>query len=193
MRNLLFLLTLCIMTVSAEQPQPPQLETITLGGGCFWCVEAVYDQLDGVESATSGYMGGEVENPTYKQVITGLTGHIEVVQVQFDPAKVTLAEILEWFWQMHNPTTKDRQGNDVGPQYASAIFYESDAQKTVIEKSITQAQEAWDAPIVTHVRAAAPFYTAEGYHQEYYRLNKNKNPYCQYVITPKLKKLKLEY
>jgi len=181
------------MTVSAEQPQPPQLETITLGGGCFWCVEAVYDQLDGVESATSGYMGGEVENPTYKQVITGLTGHIEVVQVQFDPAKVTLAEILEWFWQMHNPTTKDRQGNDVGPQYASAIFYESDAQKTVIEKSITQAQEAWDAPIVTHVRAAAPFYTAEGYHQEYYRLNKNKNPYCQYVITPKLKKLKLEY
>ncbi len=188
-KKLIIALTMTTMTQAEEQ----KLETVTLGAGCFWCVEAVYEQLDGVKSVVSGYMGGSVENPTYEQVNTKTTGHIEVVEVKYDPTVIKFETILEWFWKLHNPTTKDRQGADRGPQYASAIFYYDEAQQTVAEASMKAAQKDFDDPIVTYVRKAESFYTAEGYHQDYYSLNKNKNPYCRSVIRPKLKKLKLEY
>ena len=167
-------------------------ETITLGAGCFWCVEAVYLQIEGVESAVSGFMGGHIKNPTYEQVCSKLSGHIEVVQLKYDPEVVDTETILAWFWKMHDPTTKDRQGNDKGPHYASAIFYHTEAQKSLAEVSMKEAQKNFKNPIVTYLREAETFYPAEDYHQNYYNLNKNKNPYCQYVISPKLEKLKLE-
>jgi len=187
--SLSILSLILMLSTSAEE----KLETITLGAGCFWCVEAVFDQLDGVKSAESGYMGGHVKNPSYEQVVGKKSGHIEVVQVKFDPGKISLETVLDWFWRQHDPTTKDRQGADVGPQYASAIFYESEAQKSVVDKSIKEAQKGFKDPIVTQVREAAPFYVAEDYHQSYFKLNKNKNPYCRAVIAPKLKKLKLDH
>ena len=172
---------------------PENHETITLGGGCFWCVEAVYQQLEGVYSVTSGYMGGTIVNPTYEQVCSKTTGHVEVVQVKFDPEKLPLKELLEWFWELHDPTTLDRQGHDVGPQYASVIFYHSEAQKKAGEESQAVAQKGLKKPIVTRIEKAATYYKAEGLHQDFYFLNKNKNPYCQAIITPKLKKLKLKH
>lgn len=170
-----------------------ELQTITLGAGCFWCVEAVFQRIEGVESAVSGYMGGAVENPSYKAVCTGQTGHAEVVKVSFDPKVVDLQRILEVFWVAHDPTTLNRQGADVGTQYRSAIFYENEAQRETAIASKEKAEKSgkFRSPIVTEITAADTFYPAEDYHQEYYELNKSY-PYCQAVITPKLKKLGLE-
>jgi len=171
---------------------PPGAQVITLGAGCFWCTEAVYQQVPGVLAATSGYMGGHVERPTYEQICEGDTGHAEVTRLMYDPAKVSLGKILEMFWKSHDPTTLNRQGADVGPQYRSAIFYETDEQREIAEKSKAAAQAAFSSPIVTEITKAGPFYPAENYHQDYYRLNKGRNPYCQIVIAPKLHKLGME-
>jgi len=168
-----------------------QTETATLAGGCFWCLEAVYDGLKGVASVESGYMGGKVTNPTYEQVCEGDTGHAEVVQVKFDPAVVSFRELLDVFFVIHDPTTLNRQGNDVGTQYRSAIFYHSPQQKEIAEKAIAALTGAkiWNAPIVTEVTPAAPFYVAEGYHQEYFARNP-RQPYCQAVVAPKVAKFR---
>ncbi len=169
---------------------PGKTEVATLGAGCFWCVEAVLEQIDGVIDVTSGYMGGHVPDPTYRQVCTGTTGHAEVVQVTFDPAKLPYEKLLEYFWKLHDPTTRDRQGNDVGTQYRSVIFYHSEAQRVAAETSRREAAGAFPRPIVTEIVEAGPFYKAEEYHQDYYRLNKVQ-PYCRAVIAPKLEKLHL--
>lgn len=168
-------------------------EVITLGAGCFWCVEAVLEQLDGVLDVTSGYMGGELENPTYEAICTGSTGHAEVTQVRFDPAVLPLGHLLAWFWKLHDPTTLNRQGADVGTQYRSAIFYHSEDQRAAAEESKRAADASGDFadPIVTEITAASTFWPAEDYHQEYYRLNGGQ-PYCRMVIAPKLDKLGLE-
>jgi peptide-methionine (S)-S-oxide reductase len=173
-------------------PTPEGAEVISLGAGCFWCTEAVFQQIPGVLSVTSGYMGGKVKNPTYQQVCTGTTGHAEVIRVVFDPKKVSLDGVLEVFWKAHDPTSLNQQGADRGTQYRSAVFYETDIQRSVIEKSKAAAAKHYSKPIVTEVTKAEQFYPAENYHQNYYRLNKNQNPYCQSVITPKLKKLGLK-
>jgi peptide-methionine (S)-S-oxide reductase len=169
-------------------------DTATLGGGCFWCLEAVYEQLQGVEAVVSGYSGGAVENPSYRQVTTGTTGHAEVVQLTFDPKVTTFREILEVFFTIHDPTTLNRQGADVGPQYRSAIFYHSEEQKAVAEDVIREmeAEGIWDDPIVTEVTPFSAFYNAEDYHQEYYRRNRGQ-PYCQVVIAPKVAKFRQKY
>lgn len=176
---------------NAEQKLPEGAEAITLGAGCFWCTEAVFQQIPGVLSVTSGYMGGETKNPTYEQICTGETGHAEVARIVFDPKKTDLAKILDVFWKAHDPTTLNRQGADEGTQYRSAIFYNSDAQKQISEESRAVAAKAFSRPIVTEIAPASEFYAAENYHQDYYRLNKNANPYCRVVITPKLQKLGL--
>ncbi len=178
----------------AKMPEVPAgAEVVTLGAGCFWCIEAAYKQFPGVISATSGYMGGSVKNPTYDDICTGSTGHAEVVQVVFDPKKITFEKVLAWFWDLHDPTTLNRQGNDVGDQYRSAIYYNSDEQKKVAESSKAAAQANFKDPIVTEITKASEFYPAENYHQNYYKENKSKNPYCRFVIEPKLKKLNLEH
>ncbi len=163
-------------------------ESIVLGGGCFWCVEAVYERVRGVVAVTSGYAGGEKPDPAYREVCEGTTGHAEVVQVDFRPDEVTLDELLEIFWQAHNPTSLNRQGADIGTQYRSVVFYNSEAQKETAEASIAKAQENFDRPIVTEVRPLETFYPAEDYHQGYYRANSSA-PYCFAVIHPKLRKL----
>ena len=179
---------------AAKMPEVPAgAETATLGTGCFWCSEAVFRQLDGVHSATSGYMGGTVKNPTYEQISAGDSGHAEVVRVVFDPKKISYEKILAWFWDLHDPTTLNRQGNDVGTQYRSVIFYHSDAQQKTAEASKAAAQANFKDPIVTEIAKAPEFYPAENYHQNYYSENKSKNPYCRFVIEPKLKKLKLDH
>jgi peptide-methionine (S)-S-oxide reductase len=179
---------------AAKMPEVPAgAETATLGAGCFWCIEAAYRQLDGVYSATSGYMGGSVKNPTYEQICDGDSGHAEVVQVVFDPKKISYEKVLAWFWDLHDPTTLNRQGNDAGTQYRSAIFYHSEEQKKVAEASKSAAKANFKDPIVTEITKAADFYPAESYHQNYYNENKSKNPYCRFVIEPKLKKLKLDH
>jgi peptide-methionine (S)-S-oxide reductase len=170
-----------------------QTELATFGAGCFWCIEAAYKQLSGVYSATSGYMGGSIASPSYEQICTGTTGHAEVVQVVFDPKKITAEKIIAWFWDLHDPTTLNRQGNDEGTQYRSAVFYHSDTQKPVAEASKKAAQANFKDPIVTEITKASTFYPAENYHQDYYEQNKSKNPYCKYIIEPKLKKLKLDH
>jgi len=175
-----------------EKETTPAREVATLGAGCFWCVEAVLEQLDGVESVRSGYMGGHVEDPTYKAICTGQTGHAEVVQVEFDPSVISYDAVLAWFWQLHDPTTLNRQGADVGTQYRSAIFVHSEEQREAAARSLDAAQPEHDAPIVTEITDASTFYVAEDYHQDYYRGNKRQG-YCRMVITPKLKKLGLEY
>jgi peptide-methionine (S)-S-oxide reductase len=167
-------------------------ETITLGAGCFWCTEAVFQQIPGVLSVLPGYTGGKTRNPTYDDICTGATGHAEVAQIVFDPAKTSLKAVLEVFWQMHDPTTLNRQGADVGTQYRSAIFFHTEAQKAVAEASKQAAAKLFERPIVTEITAAPEFYPAENYHRDYYRRNKDKNPYCQAVIAPKLRKLKLK-
>jgi len=168
---------------------PAGAEVITLGAGCFWCTEAVFQQIKGVLAATSGYMGGHVTNPSYEQICGGDTGHAEVTRIVYDPAKAPLAKVLETFWKMHDPTTLNRQGADEGTQYRSAIFYETEAQREEAEKSKAAAQANFRSPIVTEIAKAGVFYPAENYHQDYYRLNKGRNPYCQIVIVPKLDKL----
>ena len=164
-------------------------ETITLGGGCFWCLEAVFQDLRGVTSVESGYSGGTVADPTYKEVCTGRTGHAEVVQVTFDPAVLRLRDLLEVFFALHDPTTLNRQGADVGTQYRSVIFYRTPEQRAIAEQVIAglTAQKAFSAPIVTEVEPFKAFYKAEAYHQNYYRDNPDQ-PYCQLVISPKLAK-----
>jgi peptide-methionine (S)-S-oxide reductase len=163
----------------------------TLGGGCFWCLEAVYKELRGVVRVESGYAGGHVPHPTYEQVCGKRTGHVEVVQVTFDPAVVTYRELLEVFFTIHDPTTRDRQGNDVGPQYRSAIFTHDDAQAAVAREVIAAftAEAVFDAPIVTEVRPLPEFYPAEAYHQDYFA-NNPQNPYCAFVVAPKVAKFR---
>lgn len=179
---------------AAKMPTVPAgAEVVTLGAGCFWCIEAAYKQLDGVISATSGYMGGSKKNPTYEDICSGSSGHAEVVQVVFDPKKITSEKVLAWFWDLHDPTTLNRQGNDVGDQYRSVIFYHSEEQKKIAEASKTAAKPNFKDPIVTEITKASEFYPAENYHQDYYKENKSKNPYCRFVIEPKLKKLKLDH
>ena len=174
----------------AEATFTGKADTATLGTGCFWCTEAIFDQLDGVISVTSGYSGGSVANPSYKDVTTGETGHAECVQIVYDTSKLTFDELLEVFWQVHDPTTLNRQGGDVGTQYRSVIFYHNDQQKQTAEKYKSELDKsgAYDNPIVTTLEPFSKFYKAENYHQEYYELNKNSNPYCSIVIQPKLEK-----
>lgn len=166
-------------------------ETATLAGGCFWCVEAVFDDLRGVHDVVSGYMGGAVQNPTYRQVCEGTTGHAEVVQVAFDPAEVSFREILEVFFTVHDPTTLNRQGADIGTQYRSAVFTHSPEQAQTARAVIAEldAQGVWDAPIVTEVTEASTFWPAEDYHQEYFA-NNPRQPYCQAVVAPKVAKFR---
>ena len=169
-------------------------EIATLAGGCFWCLEAVYEQLDGVERVESGYSGGEVDEPTYEQVCSGTTGHAEVVQVHFDPEAISYREILEVLFAIHDPTTLNQQGGDIGTQYRSAIFWHSDEQRQVAEALIEEldASGAFDGQIVTEVVELARFWPGEAYHQEYYRLNPNQ-PYCQVVIDPKVRKFREKF
>jgi peptide-methionine (S)-S-oxide reductase len=170
------------------------LELATLAGGCFWCLEAVYDQLKGVRSVESGYMGGRTANPTYEDVCSGDSGHAEVVRVAFDPREVSYRELLQVFFTIHDPTTPDRQGNDVGSQYRSAIFYHSPEQKSAAEQVLAELGKAnlWRDPIVTQVTEAGPFFKAEAYHQEYFERNPYQ-PYCQFVVQPKVAKFRAHY
>ena len=167
------------------------LDTATFGNGCFWCTEAIFESLNGVVSAVSGYMGGNTLNPTYKEVCTGTTGHAEVIQITYDPTVIRFTELLEVFWSTHDPTTLNRQGNDVGTQYRSVIFYHNDDQKKLSEefKADLNSQKVFDSPIVTEISPSSLFYEAENYHQEYFALNGNE-PYCSFVIKPKLEKFK---
>ena len=185
-KTILFFLTFIL----SNQSIMAQTETATLGGGCFWCVEAVYQRVEGVLSVKPGYAGGHVKNPTYKEICTGQTGHAEVAQIEFDPAQVTYEQILNVFWQAHDPTTLNRQGNDTGPQYRSVIFYHSDKQKQVAEKSKNGADESnyWSDSIVTQITLLDNYSDAEDYHHNYYNDNPNQ-PYCVFVIKPKLDKL----
>jgi peptide-methionine (S)-S-oxide reductase len=166
-----------------------ELETATLGGGCFWCLEAVFDEMLGVESVESGYMGGPGANPTYREVCGGGTGHAEVIQLRFDPGVVTFESILEVFFSIHDPTTLNRQGNDEGTQYRSAIFFHSPEQERTAKAVIARLTKEFRDPIVTEVTPAQPFWVAEDYHQEYFAHNSNA-PYCQFVVSPKVAKFR---
>ena len=170
---------------------PEGKDMILLGGGCFWCTEAVFQRMEGVSEVISGYAGGLIENPTYRQICTGTTGHAEVILVVFDPGKVSLETLLEVFWATHDPTTLNRQGADVGPQYRSSIFYLSDSQKEIAEKMKSELNKAgiFDTPLVTEITAFTNFYPAENYHQDYFNQN-GMQPYCQFVVRPKVDKLK---
>jgi peptide-methionine (S)-S-oxide reductase len=171
-----------------------ETEIATLGGGCFWCLEAVFDDLKGVEAVESGYMGGQLKDPTYADVCGGRSGHAEVVQIRFDPAVLSFREILEVFFVIHDPTTLNRQGNDAGPQYRSAIFYHSPEQKATAGQVMAKLEAAglWDRPIVTELTAASRFYVAEGEHQEYYQRNPYQ-PYCMMVVEPKVAKFRKHF
>ena len=164
---------------------------ITLGAGCFWCVEAVFEEVKGIKKVTSGYMGGKVKNPTYREVCSGLTGHAEVVQLEYDPKLINISSILEIFWKTHDPTTLNRQGNDIGTQYRSAIFYHNEDQKNAATALLNKlnASGAYSGRIITEITKASDFYVAEDYHQDYFSLN-SQQPYCQYVIQPKLDKFR---
>jgi len=170
------------------------MEMATFGAGCFWCVEAVYQQLEGVEKVESGYAGGHVKNPAYKEVCNGTTGHAEVCQITYDASQVSYTDLLEIFWRTHNPTTLNRQGNDKGTQYRSVIFYHNDEQRTVAEQSKNAAAEAklWEDPIVTEISPLADYYAAETYHQNYFNDNP-QNSYCTYVVGPKVEKFKKNF
>ncbi len=167
------------------------LKTATLGAGCFWCVEAIFQDVIGVHSVVSGYAGGAVPNPTYQQICTGSTGHAEVTQITFDPRTISFADLLTIFWHVHDPTTLNRQGADVGTQYRSVIFYHSEEQKAIAEKSKQEADASalWPNPIITEISPLTAFYPAEAYHQNYYHLNPNQ-PYCRAVIAPKIQKFR---
>lgn len=169
-------------------------EIAILGGGCFWCLEAVFDRLDGVKSVESGYMGGHKDNPTYQQVCSGNTGHVEVVRVTFDPNELSYRELLDVFFTIHDPTTLNRQGNDVGTQYRSVIFYTSEQQRKTAEQLIAELNAArhWPNPIVTTAEPAKKFFEAEDYHQEYFANNPNQ-PYCQFVVAPKVEKFQQKF
>ena len=167
------------------------VEKATFGAGCFWCVEAVFERLEGVQSVVAGYAGGTKPNPTYKEVCTGTTGHAEVARITFDPTKISYEKLLEVFWESHDPTTLNRQGADVGTQYRSAIFYHDEKQKIAAEKSKMEASKILQDPIVTEINPLTNFYEAEDYHQDYFNNNPNA-PYCRFVIKPKLEKLHLK-
>ncbi len=176
-------------TLSKEQAMAT--DTATFGNGCFWCTEAIFQQLEGVLKVESGYSGGHVDNPTYKEVCEGTTGHAEAINIVYDPEKITFDELLKVFWETHDPTTPNRQGNDVGPQYRSVIFYHNDEQKqkaSDYKKQLDDAK-AFSAPIVTEISPFSKFYVAENYHQDYYNQN-GSQPYCYYVIRPKLEKFR---
>ena len=177
--------------MQTEETIRPGLEIATLAGGCFWCLEAVYDELRGVEHVQSGYMGGQSANPTYEEVCGGRSGHAEVVQVAFDPTRLAFSELLEVFFAIHDPTTLNRQGADVGTQYRSAIYFHSPEQESAARQAITELTEKreFPAPIVTEVTAAGPFYKAEPYHDDYF-LNNTNQPYCQFVVAPKVAKFR---
>ena len=178
-----------VLTVTLQAyPEPMKTETATLGGGCFWCVEAVYERLPGIISVVSGYAGGQTENPTYEEIGTGKTGHAEVVQIAYDPAKISYEKIIDLFWEAHDPTTLNRQGADTGPQYRSIILTENADQMRIANESKTRAQTKSKSPIVTEIVPLTKFYPAEDYHQDFYRENP-MHPYNQAVIRPKLKKL----
>lgn len=180
-----------VETIEFSDSLSSTTEIATFGAGCFWCVEAVFQQIKGVEKVKSGYMGGKIKNPTYREVCSGLTGHAEVCQLTYDPTKVSFEELLEVFWQTHDPTTLNRQGNDEGTQYRSSVFYHNDNQKRLAENYMKKLNEAgiWSKPIVTEIVKAEQFYEAEDYHQNYYNLNGNQ-PYCSFVIKPKIDKVK---
>ncbi|RYY50542.1 MAG: peptide-methionine (S)-S-oxide reductase [Chitinophagaceae bacterium] len=180
-----------IFNAAKEGLSAAKTDTVTFGNGCFWCTEAIFQQVDGVIKVESGYSGGHVVNPTYKEVTTGTTGHAECLNIIYDPSKVSYDELLEIFWQTHDPTTIDQQGNDVGPQYRSVIFYHNEEQKTIAEKYKQELDKsgAFNAPIVTTFEPFTRFYKAENYHQNYYNEN-GTQPYCQFVIRPKLEKFK---
>jgi peptide-methionine (S)-S-oxide reductase len=178
-----------------QNPNAPNpFEVATLAGGCFWCLEAVYTQLTGVIKSVSGYAGGAIPNPSYRQVCSGTTGHAEVVQVTFDPQQISYKELLEVFFTIHDPTTLNRQGNDIGTQYRSAIFYHNPEQKAVAEQVIKEIATAriWDRPIVTEILPFTAFYPAEEYHQDYFNRNPGQ-PYCQVIIAPKVAKFRQKY
>jgi methionine-S-sulfoxide reductase len=190
---------MCVLVFSAlSSPTKAQMsmehptDTITLGAGCFWCVEAIFESIPGVLAAESGYSGGHIKNPAYREVCTGRTGHAEVVQLTYDPEKVDLAMILKVFFATHDPTTLNRQGADVGTQYRSAIYIHNDNQRPIVTKAIEEAQSDWPNPIVTEVSDFDEFYPAEDYHQAYYELNQEA-PYCRAVIAPKMAKFQKEF
>lgn len=180
---------------SSMETESNSLETATFGAGCFWCVEAVFQKLKGVQSVTSGYMGGHTENPTYKQICTGTTGHAEIIQIEFDPAVISFKDLLQVFWKTHDPTTLNRQGNDTGTQYRSAVFYHNENQKELAEtyKQKLDQSGAFGKPIVTEVTAASEFYTAEKYHQNFWNTQGKSSRYCQAIIPAKLEKLKAAF
>lgn len=201
---LLTVTTLLISFTAVSQAQQSQkndndmnssnVEEATFGAGCFWCVEAIFEELKGVKSVVSGYAGGKMQNPTYRQVSSGQTGHAEVTRITFDPSVISYEELLEVFWHTHDPTTKNRQGADVGPQYRSVIFYHNDRQKEIAEQSLkkTDASDLWEDPIVTEVEPLSNYSVAENYHQNYYENNPNAG-YCTTVIAPKLKKFRKDF
>ena len=184
-------LFLALLPNHSKGNQMNQLEKATFGAGCFWCVEAVFEQLDGVTSVVAGYAGGHTAHPTYEEVCTGKTGHAEVTQITFDPKKISYKRLLEVFWDSHDPTTLNRQGADVGTQYRSVIFYHNEEQRKEAEQSKAEAQKSLNETIVTEIKPLTEFYAAENYHQDYFRTNPNA-PYCRLVIAPKLHKLKLK-
>ncbi len=191
--SILFLIVAVCLSMNAQttNDENKNIEHIVLGGGCFWCVEAMYERVDGVLGSVSGYAGGDTKYPSYDEVVQGTTGHIEVVRISFDSSIISLSEVLDWFWRVHDPTSVDRQGADVGVQYRSAIFYEAEQQREIIDQSREVAQGALSKPIVTQIQPLDVFYKAEEYHQDYY----HKHPYagyCQLVIRPKLEKLSLD-
>ena len=177
-------------TMNAEEPaaKPATTQLATLGGGCFWCMEAVFERLDGVKKVTSGYSGGAIENPSYEQVCTGKTGHAEVVQIEFDPKKISYVRLLEIFWNAHDPTSLNRQGEDHGTQYRSTILYTSEAQRAAAEAAKKKASANFSEPIVTEIVPLKKFYAAEAYHQHYFALHPDQG-YCKIVIKPKIEKL----
>jgi len=193
MKKLFKIILILLMLSSFNQimamNESKNVYTITLGAGCFWCTEAVFQRVKGVLSVTSGYSGGKIANPTYREVTSGLTGHAEVIQLVYDADSISLEDILKIFFKTHNPTTLNRQGADVGTQYRSAIFYHNEDQRKIAEhvKQLLNDQQIWEDPIVTEIKAFDAFYKAEGYHQNYYNNNPNQG-YCQFVIVPKLEK-----
>lgn len=187
----ILILIIATIAMNTNREQENKYETATLGGGCFWCTEAVYKEMKGVVKVVPGYSGGHIKNPAYREVTTGRTGHAEVVQITFDPQVAGFSDILEVFFMTHDPTTLNRQGNDVGTQYRSAVFYHNEEQKQTAEKVIElfEKENVYDDPIVTEVTPFDAFYLAEDYHHNYFARNKNQ-PYCQFVVAPKVEKFK---
>ncbi len=177
--------------INVKMENNQQFEIATLAGGCFWCLEAVYQNLKGVAQVVSGYSNGQVDNPSYEAVCTGMTGHAEVVQITFDSTQVSYAELLEIFWKIHDPTTPNRQGNDVGTQYRSGIYFHNEKQQAIAKKSLEALNESgiWEVPAVTEIEPLKNYFPAEKYHQDYYKLNPNQ-PYCSAIVGPKVEKFK---